>query len=880
MRSEEQKIIYLQDYKPSDYLIPKTEMWVDFTPERTRITTDLHIERQVGVEDGTPLELDGEQLELVSIAIGDEVLGAGQYELSESGLKLLDPPQSFVLSTVVDVEPEKNKSLEGLYRSSGNWCTQCEAEGFRRITYFLDRPDVMSVFTVKMVADKDLAPVLLSNGNPVDSGEMSNNRHFAEWHDPHPKPSYLFAMVAGKLDKISENFTTKSGKKVDLNIYAEPGKAELCRYAMDALIRSIKWDEERFGCEYDLDVFNIVAVSDFNAGAMENKGLNIFNDKYVLADPATATDQDYALIERIIAHEYFHNYTGNRVTCRDWFQLCLKEGLTVFRDQEFSSDERFRDVERIDDVKGLRQSQFVEDSGPLAHPPRPSQYEQIDNFYTTTVYEKGAEVVRMLMTLLGKETFHEGVDLYLERHDGEAATIEQFIKCFEDVSKRDLSQFQKWYTQAGRPQVSYATAYDAESKLFTLELKQTVPATPGESEKSPMVLPIKFGLVSNNGDDLGWDSVEGAEVRDDLIIMDKEDVTVQFHGVSSAPVVSLFREFSAPVTIQTKASLEEDLHRARLDGDPFNRWESLQSAILNIVSPSMAVDGPALDLDLLDQVASALSQTLDSQDMSPSFKALSLRLPNYQDYAQRVAENINPDHIKSIKRDVDRAIAERLRGQLVSLYSALHLPDEYEPNAEQSGMRSLRNQSLSLLAALNDKQIFEMVETHYNDAQNMTDRQAALAIMCAYAPDRAEPLLAHFKENFAEPMTVFDKWLSLNASIDDDRTIDRIHSLMADDRFSLETPNRVYALFGSFTQGNPTQFAREDGAGFDLIADIIMQIDKFNPQVAGRFAVAFRIWKNFESKRQNAARTALERIRDMENISPNLSEMVNKTLEG
>ncbi|WP_424981768.1 aminopeptidase N [Maritalea sp. S77] len=880
MRSEEQKIIYLQDYKPSDYLIPKTEMWVDFTPDRTRITTDLYVERQDGAEEGAPLELDGEQLELVSIAIGDEVLGAGQYELSESGLKLLDPPKSFVLSTVVDVEPEKNKSLEGLYRSSGNWCTQCEAEGFRRITYFLDRPDVMSVFTVKMVADKDLAPVLLSNGNPVDSGEMSNNRHFAEWHDPHPKPSYLFAMVAGKLDKISENFTTKSGKKVDLNIYAEPGKAELCRYAMDALIRSMKWDEERFGCEYDLDVFNIVAVSDFNAGAMENKGLNIFNDKYVLADPATATDQDYALIERIIAHEYFHNYTGNRVTCRDWFQLCLKEGLTVFRDQEFSSDERFRDVERIDDVKGLRQSQFIEDSGPLAHPPRPSQYEQIDNFYTTTVYEKGAEVVRMLMTLLGKETFHKGVDLYLDRHDGEAATIEQFVKCFEDVSKRDLSQFQKWYTQAGRPQVSYSTAYDAESKQFTLKLSQEVPATPGDSEKSPMVLPIKFGLVSNNGDDLGWDSVEGAEVNDDLIVLDKEEATIVFHGVSSAPVVSLFREFSAPVTVQTQATLEEDLHRARLDGDPFNRWESLQSAVLNIVSPSMALDGPELDVDNLEQVAVALSQTLDSQDMSPSFKALSLRLPGYQDYAQRVGVNIDPDRIKRIKHEVDRLVADKLRGQLVTLYSSLHLPDTYEPDATQSGLRSLRNQSLAMLATLYDKQIFEMVDAHYRDAQNMTDRQAALSIMCANAPAQAEALLDHFKENYADPMTVFDKWLSLSASIDDDRTLDRIQSLMADERFSLETPNRVYALFGSFTQGNPTQFAREDGAGFDLIADIIMQIDKFNPQVAGRFAVAFRVWKNYESKRREAAHTALERIKQAENISPNLSEMVNKTLEG
>ncbi|MCF4097965.1 aminopeptidase N [Maritalea mediterranea] len=880
MRSEEQKIVYLQDYKPSDYLIPKTEMWVDFSPERTQITTDLHIERRAGVEAGTPLELDGEQVELVSIAIGDDVLGAGQYELSENGLKLLDPPQSFVLSTVVEVAPEKNKSLEGLYRSSGNWCTQCEAEGFRRITYFIDRPDVMSVFTVKMVADKDLAPVLLSNGNPMDKGEMSNNRHFALWHDPHPKPCYLFAMVAGKLDKISEKFTTKSGKNVDLNIYAEPGKAELCRYAMDALVRSMKWDEERFGCEYDLDVFNIVAVSDFNAGAMENKGLNIFNDKYVLADPATATDQDYALIERIIAHEYFHNYTGNRVTCRDWFQLCLKEGLTVFRDQEFSSDERFRDVERIDDVKGLRQSQFVEDSGPLAHPPRPSQYEQIDNFYTSTVYEKGAEVVRMLMTLLGKQTFHEGVDLYLDRHDGEAATIEQFIKCFEDVSGRDLSQFQKWYTQAGRPRVSYSTSYAAEQKLFTLVLKQEVPPTPGDDEKSPLVLPIRFGLVSNNGEDLTWEHAEGAEVQDDLIVTNEDEVTVTFHGVSSAPVVSLFRGFSAPVTLDTKASLEEDLHRARLDSDPFNRWESLQSAIMNIVAPAMDVDGPELDIELLEPVAVALSQTLDSQNLSPAFKALCLKLPTYQDYTQRLGQNIDPDRIKTVRQKVSEVVADKLRGQLVTLYSTLHLPDDYQPNAEQSGMRDLRNQALSLLATLKEGQLFELVERHYREARNMTDRQAALAIMCANAPDRAVELLDDFKRNYTEAMTVYDKWLGLNASIDDAQTIDRIKRLMDDDRFSLETPNRVYALFGAFTQGNPTQFARADGAGFELIADVILQIDQFNPQVAGRFAVAFRIWKNYESKRREAARAALERIKQSEKISPNLSEMVNKTLGG
>ncbi|AVX05107.1 membrane alanyl aminopeptidase [Maritalea myrionectae] len=880
MRSEEQKNVYLEDYKPSDYLIPKTEMWIDFAPERTRITTDLHIERRAGAAEDAPLELDGEHIELVSIAIGDEVLGAGQYELSDKGLVLLAPPESFVLSTVVDVEPEKNKSLEGLYRSSGNWCTQCEAEGFRRITYFLDRPDVMSVFTVKMVADKDLAPVLLSNGNPVDRGEMSNNRHFAEWHDPHPKPSYLFAMVAGNLDHISEKFTTKSGKKVDLNIYAEPGKAELCTYAMDALVRSMKWDEDRFGCEYDLDVFNIVAVSDFNAGAMENKGLNIFNDRFVLADPATATDEDYALIERIIAHEYFHNYTGNRVTCRDWFQLCLKEGLTVFRDQEFSSDERFRDVERIDDVKGLRQSQFIEDSGPLAHPPRPSQYEQIDNFYTTTVYEKGAEVVRMLMTLLGKETFHKGVDLYLDRHDGDAATIEQFIKCFEDVSERDLSQFQKWYTQAGRPEVTYSSTYDADEKVLTLNLTQNVPSTPGDSEKSPMVLPIKFGLVSSNGEDLSWERAEGAEVHDDLIVLDQSEANITFHGVSSAPVLSLFREFSAPVSVQTRAPLEEDLHRARLDGDPFNRWESLQSAILNIVTPSMAQDGPNLDEDNLEKVASALSQTLESQELSPSFKALCLKLPTYQDFAQRLSKNIHPERIKQVRRQAVQLVANSLRGQLVTLYSAVKLPETYKPDAKQSGLRALRNQSLALLAALEDKQIFEMVESHYQAAQNMTDRQAALAIICAYAPERAEELLEHFKANYAEPMTVYDKWLGLSASIDDNRAIDRIKMLMEDERFSLETPNRVRSLVGSFIQGNPTQFAREDGAGFDLVADTILKIDKFNPQVAGRFAVAFRIWRNYESNRQNAARKALERMKDEESISPNLSEMVNKTLAG
>ncbi len=853
-------------------------MWVDFKPDRTRITTDLHIERHPDAEVDTPLELDGEHIELVSIAIGDEVLGAGQYELSDKGLVLLAPPENFVLSTVVDVEPEKNKSLEGLYRSSGNWCTQCEAEGFRRITYFLDRPDVMSVFTVKMVADKDLAPVLLSNGNPVDQGEMSNNRHFAEWHDPHPKPSYLFAMVAGKLDHISEKFITNSGKKVDLNIYAEPGKAELCTYAMDALVRSMKWDEERFGCEYDLDVFNIVAVSDFNAGAMENKGLNIFNDRFVLADPNTATDEDYALIERIIAHEYFHNYTGNRVTCRDWFQLCLKEGLTVFRDQEFSSDERFRDVERIDDVKGLRQSQFIEDSGPLAHPPRPSQYEQIDNFYTTTVYEKGAEVVRMLMTLLGKEVFHKGVDLYLDRHDGDAATIEQFIKCFEDVSERDLSQFQKWYTQAGRPNITYSSTYDADQKVLTLELAQEVPPTPGDSEKSPMVLPIKFGLISNNGEDLSWERAEGAEVRDDLIVLDQESAKITFYGVSSAPVLSLFREFSAPVSLQTRASLEEDLHRARLDGDPFNRWESLQSAILNIVTPSMAPDGPSLDENKLEDVASALSQTLESQELSPSFKALCLRLPNYQDFAQRLGNNIDPERIKQVRQQAVRLVANRLRGQLVSLYSAVHLPDDYKPDAKQSGLRALRNQSLALLTGLEDKQIFEMVESHYQSAQNMTDRQAALAIMCAYAPERAQELLEHFKQNFAEPMTVYDKWLGLNASIDDGRAIDRVKALMEDERFSLEVPNRVRSLLGSFIQSNPTQFARQDGAGFELLADTILQIDKFNPQVAGRFAVAFRIWRNYESNRRDAARKALERMKDEERISPNLSEMVNKTL--
>ena len=880
MRGENDETIFLKDYAPTPYLIEKVELDVAIAPATSRVRTLLTITPRPGTAPGTPLVLDGEELKLLSIAIDGLPLALTAYEETPTTLTVHEPPlKRFVLETEVQVEPEKNLKLMGFYRSSGTWCTQCEPEGFRRITWYYDRPDVLAPFRVKMTADRKLAPVLLSNGNLIDSGDLSDGRHFALWEDPFPKPSYLFAMVAGDLGSIADSFTTASGRKVSLGIYFEHGKEAECAYAMDSLKRSMAWDERRFGREYDLDIFNIVAVSDFNFGAMENKGLNIFNDKLVFAKPESATDADYASIESVIAHEYFHNWTGDRITCRDWFQLCLKEGLTVYRDQEFSMDERSRPVNRIEDVRLLRQAQFPEDGGPLAHPPRPDHYKEINNFYTTTIYEKGAEIVRMLATLLGEAGFRKGMDLYFERHDGDATTIEAFIKVFGDSSGEDLQHFQQWYLQAGTPEVTISDSYDAASQTYTLTLSQETKPTQGQPDKQPMVLPVKFGLIGPNGSPIGWSGVTGADMRgDDLLVVDTASATITFTGVPNRPVPSLFRGFSAPVKINSSISEIDQLFLGRHDSDPFNRWQALQDVAGRLMID--AVRGDAWTAAQSGALAEALEETLNSKELDPAFKAHALSLPNEATVARAIGENVDPDRIHEVRGTLIREIVGRIAPSLERVYLTNDSRLAYSPDFQQAGRRSMKNTALSLLVNAGAEGGAKLAREQYSRALNMTDRLAALgAIVHAWTPD-AEALLADFRARFTADPLVLDKYLSLNAQAPDAGAIDRLKRILADPDFPRNNPNRLRALAAVFGMNNPTQFARADGEGFRFLTGFVADVDGRNPQVAARVLTAFRIWQSFEPKRRAAAQAALQALKDAGSLSRNSAEILDRTLAG
>ena len=880
MRGENEETIFLKDYTETPYVVEKVDLDVRIAPDTSVVRSLLTLSPRAGTEPGTPLELDGaDTLTLRSIAIDGLPLALTAYEATPDGLVVHQPPnRRFVLETEVAIEPEKNIRLMGLYRSSGTWCTQCEPEGFRRITYYYDRPDVLAPFKVRMQADKALAPVLLSNGNRLDQGDLSNGQHYAVWEDPFPKPAYLFAMVAGDLGSIHDAFTTASGREVALGIYCTHGKEEECLYAMDSLKRSMAWDERRFGREYDLDIFNIVAVSDFNFGAMENKGLNIFNDKLVFARPETATDADYINIESVIAHEYFHNWTGDRITCRDWFQLCLKEGLTVYRDQEFSMDERSRPVNRIEDVRQLRQTQFPEDGGPLAHPPRPDRYKEINNFYTATVYEKGAEVVRMLATLLGEAEFRKGMDLYFERHDGEATTIEAFIKVFEDTSGRNLQQFQQWYLQAGTPELEVTDSYDAANHSYTLELTQTNPPTPGQPDKQPLVLPIKFGLIGPNGSPMSWSSVSGAEVRDDMIVFDKARATVTFTGIPNRPVPSLLRGFSAPVKLTTNASEADQLFLARHDTDPFNRWQALQDVAMKLMVDAVA--GRDWSDTQVGALAQALEETLDSGELDPAYKALALSLPNEQAIARQIGENVDPDAIDAVRRRLIGAIVARLAPVLEKIYLTNDSRLAYSPDFRQTGRRSMKNTALGLLVRGGAAEATRLAREQYERALNMTDRLAALGTFVTVWTDESQALLDDFRDRFTADPLVLDKWLSLNAMAGDDGVVERLKAILAAPDFPQNNPNRLRALMATFGMNNPTQFARADGAGFRFLAEFVGDVDKRNPQVAARVLTAFRIWRSYEPGRRAQAEAALEALKASGTLSRNTADILDRTLAG
>ncbi len=878
MRTDSAQPVRLKDYRPPDWLVDTVVLDVSLHPSQAKVRATLSL-RPNPQNPAAALVLDGDGITLVSLKLDGRTLTPENYAATRDSLTIAQPPNgpcTLEIETLVD--PTANTQLSGLYRSSGTYCTQCEAEGFRRITYFPDRPDVMAIYTTRIEADKTDVPELLANGNLVDSGDLPNGRHFAIWHDPYKKPSYLFALVGGKLAHIADRFRTMSGRDVDLRIYVEPGKQDRCGYAMDALKRSMRWDEQAFGREYDLDIFMIVAVSDFNMGAMENKGLNVFNDKYVLASADTATDSDFSGVEAVIAHEYFHNWTGNRITCRDWFQLCLKEGLTVFRDQEFSSDMRSRPVKRIADVRGLRGAQFVEDAGPLAHPVRPEIYREINNFYTSTVYEKGAEVVRMVHTLIGAEKFRAGMDLYFQRHDGEAATVEQFIQCFVDASGCDMTQFMRWYHQAGTPEVTVAMRHDAARKAVTLDITQRTAPTPGQVDKEAMVIPLRLGFVGKDGRDTPLKPAGGEPLERDVLVLTQNAQSFEFIGIAERPVISINRGFSAPIRLVTDLSAADLTFLAAHDSDPFNRWQAVQSISTRLLIDNVAAlhAGRAPRTD--DNLLSALAAILGDRALEPAFVALTLTPPGEADIAREIGHDIDPDAIFGARRALRADIGEKLGGALSQAYQATTVPGPYSPDAASAGRRALRNVSLDLLSASGKPEAIARAAQQYAAADNMTDRMAALATLSLHDVPERKRALADFYARFAADALIVDKWLSLQAMIPEAKTLERVRALTRHAAFSWSNPNRVRALIGAFAQGNSTQFNGADGAGYDFAADCVLALDPKNPQISARLTTAFRTWRTLEKGRRTLAEAALRRIKAAPGLSRDVADIVERAL--
>jgi len=858
--TETPQAIRLADYTPPPYRAVQVDLTFDLHPTQTKVRAVTAYEaahdRSQGVK---AMTLDGEKMKLLSVAMDGKALHEGRdYTLTKHSLIIPVPPAAFTLAVETELNPEENKALEGLYLSRGKFTTQCEAEGFRRITYFQDRPDVMAAFKVTLRAPKKDCPVLLSNGNPAGRGELPDGRHFALWDDPFPKPCYLFALVAGDLGHIEDTFTTMSGRAVALKIYVEHGKEPRARYAMDALKRSMKWDEDKYGREYDLDVFNIVAVSDFNMGAMENKGLNIFNDKYVLADAETATDTDYELIEGIVAHEYFHNWTGDRVTCREWFQLSLKEGLTVFRDQQFSEDMRNKDVRRIDDVDALRGRQFTEDAGPLAHPVRPESYIEINNFYTATVYEKGAEVIRMQYTLLGPEKFRAAMDLYFQRHDGQAVTCEDFVSCMEDAGGRDFTQFKLWYRQAGTPTVTATGAHDAKTNVYTLTLTQSLSPTPGQPVKQPMHIPFAVGFVGRNGRDVLPTTV--LELRE-------SSQTFTFPDIPPGALPSLNRGFSAPVNVVSPLADSDRAFLMAHDSDSFNRWQAKQDYAANVI---LSGGGTAAFLD-------AMGAVIADARIDDAYRAWLMALPGFDDLANRMAVE-DPLALFAAREGLKKSIAAGHQAALRKLYDERRAHGAYSPDAASAGRRALKNTALGYLAALESPETISLVKAQFDAADNMTDRMAALACLADLpGPERAEALEA-FHARFKDDAVVLDKWLAVQAKSAVPGTLDTVRGLLAHPSYEPKNPNRIRALIGGFSMGNPVHFHALDGSGYDFLAEQIMSIDAFNPQTAARLLPSLGRWRRFAPARQAQMKSALERILKKPGLSRDVTELTSKSL--
>ena len=873
--------VRLADYRPADFLIDSVHLEIKLDKIATKVTSRLALRPNPAGVAGAPLVLVGGDLRPFRALLDGEPLDLAEVATPDS-LTIAHPPaRPFTLEVETLFDPSANTRLEGLYRSGTAYCTQCEAEGFRRITYYLDRPDVMSVFTVRLEASRREAPVLLSNGNLVEIGDIGEDRHYAVWHDPHPKPAYLFALVGGDLGSIEDEFTTASGRTVQLGIYVEKGKEHRTHYAMESLVHAMRWDEFVYGREYDLDVFNIVAVPDFNMGAMENKGLNIFNDKYILAVQETATDGDYAGIETVVAHEYFHNWTGNRITCRDWFQLCLKEGLTVYRDQEFTADQRSRAVSRIANVRTLRAAQFPEDSGPLAHNVRPDSYHEINNFYTATVYEKGAEIIRMLRALIGHDAYHAGMNLYFERFDGKAATVEDFLSCFAESSGRDLSAFAVWYSQAGTPKVIARGAYDAEAQTYTLDLRQETAPTPGQPEKKPLPMPIRIGLIGADGVEikLVQDNPSGArEEKFGVFELPGAHRRIVFKHVPSKPVPSINRRFSAAVNLDIDLSESDLLLLMAHDTDPFNQWQAAQTFATRLLirSTSLIRSGEMPGFSV--EFAEALAAAIEGGDDDPAFAAQMASLPSEGDIAREIGQNVDPDAIHmarvALRTDISRLLGERL----VTVYERLTSDEAYAPDAASAGRRALRNACLDLYAAGHQGDGAEIAMRQFQSSTNMTDQMAALAVLAQLQTAQRERALDSFFRSRADEPLIIDKWFTLQATIAEPETLARVKRLTHNHAFSLTNPNRVRALIGAFASGNPTGFNAADGAGYAFVAEQALKLDAINPQIAARLFAAFRSWRNLEAGRRAKAEATLRDIAAQETLSSDLRDIVTRAL--
>ena len=872
-------IVYLKDYTAPSFLIPKVELDISLFEEDAVVQATLAVERNSEAPERTgALQLDVDELSLESISLNGVALTSDQYVLDERRLTISGVPNRFELATVCRIDPKHNTKLMGIYTSSTGFFSLCEAEGFRRITPFLDRPDVMARYRVTLHVDRARCPVLLANGNLVAQGSETDGRHWATWEDPFPKPSYLFAVVAARLDRQADSFVTRSGRKVSLQFFVEPGKLDQGVFALEALKKAMKWDEESYGLEVDLDQYNVVAVGDFNAGAMENKGLNIFNTKLVLAKPDISTDFDFNFIDRTVAHEYFHNWTGNRVTCRDWFQLSLKEGLTVFREEQYAGDMYSKPVVRIQKVRQLRSSQFPEDAGPMAHPVRPLFYRQISNFYTSTVYAKGAEVVRMIYTLIGAEKFRKGIDLYFQRHDGHAVTTDDFVQAMQDASGSDLVQFKLWYDQSGTPRLDIRDRHDPASQIYELIVTQSCPPTPGQPVKLPFYLPLTIGLLGADRRDipLQLEGEPAPQGTSRVLLLQQEKTVFRFINVSTPPVPSLGRNFSAPVIIDYPYSIDALRDLLSFDSDPFNRWEAGQRLAMKLLLQGIADHQAAREVRFPDFLADAFGCVLADGSKDSAFAAEALALPPEVYIAEQLAV-IDPDVIHQVRLAMRRFLAQRLKTALRDTYDAFTAAGSYSPDAVSAGRRALRNLCLAYLMELDDAESRRLCVAQLQRADNMTDALSALTALANCDCPERKPALDQFYAKWQNESLVVDKWLGVEAASRLPGTLARVKELTSHPAFTLKNPNKVYALLGGFG-ANQVNFHRVDGSGYAFLGEQIRALDSINPQVAARMARNFEHWKRFEPKRRTLMKSLLEQVTKIPGLSKETVEVVTRTL--